>query len=204
MENLPQPLEQLVSDLTKLPTIGKRSALRLAFYILRTNAAYAQTLGQHISSLHTSIHFCKNCGHITENELCAVCSDPTRDQSTICVVEDIQDLLAMEKSTIYKGLYHVLGGHLSPIHGIMAEDLNIDSLVKRLNKATEDGTPIKEVILALNPNPDGEATSIYLAKLIAPRCERITRPGLGLAIGTNLEYADELTLRKALERRQDF
>ncbi|MDD4278295.1 MAG: recombination mediator RecR [Candidatus Sumerlaeales bacterium] len=201
---LPHSFEILVKELSKLPTIGKRSALKLAFHILRSQPEYAETLGNAISTIHQCIKFCKVCGNLAENDLCTICSDASRKADCICVIEDIQDVLAMENSHIFDGVYHVLGGHLSPLHGIMAENLNIASLLLRIENSLKSDAPVNEIILATNPTPDGEATAIYLAKQLKQFPVTVTRPGLGLSMGTNLEFTDELTLRKALERRQSF
>lgn len=201
----PLTLDTLVSELSRLPSIGRRSATRIAFHILRAPRENATRLADALAALHSRIRFCKICGHITEEQTCDICRDPRRQRDTICVVEDIQDVVAMEKTIGYHGLYHVLGGHLAPLQGITSEDLNIASLITRVRESFTTDTPGREIILATNPTPDGEATAMFIAQQLAEFTNiEITRPGLGLSMGTNLEYTDEITLRKALESRKQY
>lgn len=149
--------------------------------------------------LHERVHFCRECFYITEQELCAICRDPNRDRTQMCVVEEPMDVASFERTASYRGLYHVLLGRLSPLQGVMPEDLKIDELMKRVSRADSE---VREVILATNPNVDGDATALYLGRLLEPRGIQTTRLGLGLPIGSSLEYADELTLQKAFESRK--
>lgn len=198
-DRLPSAMERVVRELSRLPTIGRKSAQRLAFHLLRQPADQARALGGALDALHREVRFCSRCRYLAEGELCAICSDPSRDAGVVCVVEDFQDVAAFEKSRSYRGVYHVLMGHLSPLQGVTPEDLTIDVLMARLRGAQP---PVREVVLATNPNVDGDATALYLSSLIEPVGIRVTRLGLGLAVGSSLEYSDELTLRKAFEGRR--
>lgn len=198
-EKFPEPLERLISELSRLPTIGRKSAQRLAFHLLKAPDDQVRRLAGALQRMKDQVRFCRRCFYITEEELCAICRDPQRDQTQICVVEEPMDVAAFERSGSYRGLYHVLLGRLSPLHGVMPEDLRIAELMERLDSANE---PPAEVILATNPNVDGDATALYLSRLIEPRGIRVTRLGLGLQVGASLEYADELTIQKAMEGRK--
>lgn len=198
-EKLPEPLERLSAELSRLPTIGRKSAQRLAFHILKNDPERARALARALHELHDRVHFCSRCFFITDAELCAICTDARRDSGLVCVVEEPQDVVAFEKSGSYTGLYHVLLGRLSPLQGVTPDDLKIPELMTRLRDATSQ---VREVILATNPNVDGDATALYLSRLIEPLGIKVTRLGLGLSIGSALEYADELTLRKAFEGRR--
>lgn len=189
-----------ISELSKLPTIGRKSAQRLAFHILKAPPDYADGLARALQQLKQRVRLCERCFYISESPLCAICEDSRRDPAQICVVEEPADVAAFEKSETYQGVYHVLLGHLSPLHGITPDELKIAELMSRL-KATP---PVREVILATNPNVDGDATALYLSRIIEPLGIRVTRLGLGLSIGSSLEYADELTLRKAFEGRKEL
>lgn len=193
------PLERLIEQLKKLPGVGAKSAQRLAFHILRINPAEAGALAAAITEVKETIRLCSTCFNITDTDPCVTCSDPGRDRSAICVVEEPNNLVAIEKSGEFRGLYHILHGSLSPLRGIGPEDLKIAPLLERLR----DGT-VKEVILATNPNVEGEATAVYLARLLKPLGMRVTRIGVGLAVGSELEYADEVTVSKALEGRREI
>ncbi len=188
-------VEKAISELTKLPGIGRKSAQRLVFYLLKLPKYEVQNLGEALIAIKEKVKFCSICFNITENDPCYICSSEQRDRSTLCVVEEANDVLALEKTGEYKGLYHVLGGALSPLESIGPEDLHINELMSRLNGA------IREVIIATNPNAEGEATALYLEKLIKPLNIKITRIARGLPVGGDLEYADEITLTRALEGR---
>ena len=193
------PVARLVDEFHKLPGIGPKSAQRLTYYMIRMPEEDARSLADAIVAVKERIILCSQCFNITESDLCGICSSPTRDRSRICVVEEALDVLAMERTHSYKGLYHVLHGVISPMNGIGPEDLKIAPLLERLK-----GNEVEEVILATNPNLEGEATSMYVHRLIEPLGMRITRPARGLPMGGDLEYADEVTLAHAIEGRQDF
>jgi recombination protein RecR len=196
---LAAPLERLIERLRKLPGVGAKSAQRLAFHILRGSTEDARALADAIVEVRESIRLCSVCFNLTDSDPCRLCSDPARDRAALCVVEEPNNLLAIEKSGQFRGLYHVLHGSLSPLRGIGPDDLKIAPLLERLR----DGT-VKEVILAMNPNVEGEATAVYLSRLLKPLGVRVTRIGLGLAVGSELEYADEVTVGKALEGRREI
>jgi len=192
------PLERLVEAFRKLPGIGAKSAQRLAFHVLRGSREEARALAEALLEVKDTIHLCTVCFNITDTDPCLVCADPDRDRSQVCVVEDPHNLLAIEKSG-YRGLYHVLHGTIAPLRGVGPDDLKIGPLVARL----KDGA-IKEVILATNPNVEGETTAVYLSRLLKPLGPRVTRIALGLPVGSELEYADEITVGKALEGRREI
>lgn len=196
MEKL-KALERLEESLNKLPSVGKRSAERLAFAMLDMEEDDLQEFSEAISNLKKSIHFCPICGNLTEQEICPICQDESRDRSTIMVVSTPKDILALEKAEDYNGLYHVLGGTISLSKGKGVSDLKIPELMSRL----ESGQ-VKEVILATNPTVDGETTALYLAKLIDPLNITVTRIAYGLPMGGNLDYTDSLTISKAIEGRR--
>ena len=195
----PRALERVIRELSRLPTIGRRSAQRLAFHLLKSPPSDAWQLADAIAALHTGVAFCPQCFFLSEGGACAVCTDPSRDQRLICVVEEPQDAAALEKSGSYSGLYHVLMGRLSPIQGVTPEDLRIRELMARLEAQPQT---VEEVILATNPNVDGDATALYLHRLIEPLGLRVTRLGLGLSTGSSLDSSDELTLQRAFEGRR--
>ncbi len=188
-------MEKAISEFSKLPGIGRKSAQRLVFYLLKTQPHEVRSLAEAIIAIKEKIIFCTVCFNITETEPCKICTSETRDRSVICIVEEANDVLAIEKTTKFKGLYHVLGGALSPLEGVGPDDLHIRELLTRLNGTTT------EVILATNPNTEGEATALYLEKLIKPLSLKMTRIARGLPVGGALEYADEITLTRALEGR---
>jgi recombination protein RecR len=192
------PLEHLIESLRKLPGIGAKSAQRLAFHILRASREEAQALAAALLEVKEALSLCSTCFNITDTDPCVICGDAARDRTAICVVEEPNNLIAVERSSQYRGLYHVLHGSLSPLRGIAPDDLKIGPLLERLR----DGS-VSEVILATNPNVEGEATAVYLARLLKPLGLRVTRIGLGLPVGSELEYADEVTVGKALEGRRD-
>ena len=193
------PLNRLVEQFESLPGIGKKTAQRLAFFVLNLPHDRAAAFAQSILDAHEKIHKCSVCQNLTDKELCSVCSNPKRDPSIICVVEGPKDVLAFEKTKEYNGLYHVLHGLLSPMEGIGPEQIYIKELVKRLG----DGT-VKEVIMATNPTVEGEATAMYVARLLKPMGGKVTRLAYGIPVGGNLEYADEVTLYRALEGRMEL
>ncbi len=198
-EKYPEALERLIHEFSRLPTIGRKSAQRLAFNLLKGSDEQPRRLAAALQNLHERVHFCKQCFYITEEDLCAICRDPNRDVTQICVVEEPMDVASFERTASFRGLYHVLLGRLSPLQGIMPEDLKIDELMRRIRGLNGQ---VQEVILATNPNVDGDATALYLSRMLEPQGIRTTRLGLGLPIGSSLEYADELTLSKALESRK--
>ena len=193
------PVARLVDEFHKLPGIGPKTAQRLTYYMIRMPEEDARSLAEAIIAVKERVILCSQCFNITESDPCGICSSPTRDRTRICVVEEALDVLAMERTHSYKGLYHVLHGVISPMNGIGPEDLKIAPLLERLK-----GNEVEEVILATNPNLEGEATSMYVHRLIEPLGMRITRPARGLPMGGDLEYADEVTLAHAMEGRQDF
>lgn len=193
------PVANLIEELSKLPGIGPKSAQRLAFYLLKIKSEEAKSLADAIVCVKDKVRFCPVCWNVTDEDLCEFCKDEKRDSSIICVVEEPRDIVAIEKTGEFKGGYHVLGGAISPIDGIGPEDLRIKELLGRLN----DGR-IKEIVLATNPNIEGEATAMYLAKLIRPLEVRVTRLASGLPVGGDLEYADEVTLGSALKGRREM
>ena len=189
-------LERLQESLAKLPSVGKRSAERMAFAMLEMDDEDLNEFADAIKELKNKIHFCKICGNITEDEICEVCSDSERDRSLLMVVSTPKDVIAFENTDGYKGLYHVLGGTISLSKGKGIEDLNIDSLLSRVDEGE-----IKEIIIATNPTVDGETTALYLAKLLQDKPVSVTRLAYGLPMGGHLDYADALTLEKAIEGR---
>jgi recombination protein RecR len=191
-------VENLVAQLTRLPGIGTRTAQRLAFHLLQVSKPEAQALSDAIHEVKERVRFCRECGNLTEEEHCAICLDARRDRATICVVEQPVDLISLERTAEYRGLYHVLGGALSPLDGVEPEHLRIDELMHRVER---DG--VQEVVLATNPNMTGEATAAYLADRLRGRV-RVTRLASGLPVGGDLEYADEVTLGRALTGRRDM
>jgi recombination protein RecR len=191
-------VENLVAQLTRLPGIGSRTAQRLTFHILQTPKEEALALAEAIVEVKERVRFCRECGNLTEEELCGICLDARRDRTTICVVEQPVDVVSLERTAEYRGLYHVLGGALSPLDGVEPGDLRIDELMHRVQS---DG--VREVVLATNPNATGEATASYLAGRLRDRV-RVTRLASGLPVGGDLEYADEVTLGRALAGRQEI
>ncbi len=190
---------KLIQELNKLPGIGPKSAQRLTYYLLRAPEEQARLLAEAILSVKQRVTLCSICFNVTESDPCLICHSDHRDRSKICIVEQPQDILALEHTKIYKGLYHVLHGAISPTEGVGTGDIKINELMERL----QDGS-INEVILATNPNLEGEQTAMYLNKLISPLDIRVTRLARGLPFGTELEYADDVTLTRAIEGRQEF
>lgn len=194
MQGIPKTLQQLIDSFTTFPGIGRKTAQRLAFHVLRMNREDAVSLARSIINTKDKIQNCSRCNNISEEDPCGICTDPKRDTSIICVVEDAMDVIAIEKTSEYHGLYHVLGGLLSPLDGVGPDDLNIDTLVQRT-----DG--VNEVILATNPSVEGETTAHYLSKLLKPKGVSVSRLARGIPVGSDVEYLDEATLSRALEGR---
>ena len=199
MKNYAKPLNRLINELSKLPGIGGKTAQRLAFHILSLDDRSAMELSDAIRDAKESMRYCSVCGNLTDTDPCAICSDESRDRSVICVVESPKDVVAMEKIREYRGYYHVLHGAISPMDGIGPEDINLKSLIVRLQDES-----VKELIIATNPNIEGEATAMYIARLIKPSGIKVTRIAHGIPVGGDLEYADEVTLLKAMEGRREL
>jgi recombination protein RecR len=193
------PVTKLIEEFERLPGIGHKTAQRLAFYILNLSEERAGNLADAIRDAKAKIKYCSVCSNMTDSDVCSICSSHSRDQSAICVVEDPRDVAAMERTREFKGLYHVLHGTISPMNGIGPEDIRIKELLERLKKGT-----VNEVILATNPNVEGEATAMYISKLIKPLGIKTSRIAHGIPVGGDLEYADEVTLAKALEGRREI
>ncbi|MFW6030067.1 MAG: recombination mediator RecR [Halanaerobiales bacterium] len=199
MNYYPRPMGKLIGELSKLPGIGPKTAQRLAFYILGLSKGEVKELSNALIDAKENIKFCSICNNLTESDPCKFCKSPDRDRSVICVVESAKDVIAMEKTGEYKGLYHVLHGAISPIDGVGPDDIRVQNLLPRL-----EDDEVKEVIVATDPNAEGDATAMYLAKLLKPLGVKVTRIAHGLPVGGDLEYADEVTLSKALEGRREL
>ncbi len=197
MSALPEPLVRLVEELQRLPGVGPKSAQRLAFYILKTPREHVDRLADALREVKERVTYCSVCNNITDADPCGFCRNEERDKHVICVVEEPQNVGAIEKTREFKGTYHVLMGALSPLQGIGPDELKIKGLLARINNG------VSEVILATNPNVEGEATAIYLARLLKPLGVRVTRIAMGVPVGSDLEYADEVTMYKALEGRRE-
>jgi recombination protein RecR len=191
------PVQDLIDELGRLPGIGPKSAQRIAFFVLASDPADVERLARALTEVKARVRFCATCGNVAEEERCRICRDPRRDASVLCVVEEPKDVVAIERTREFRGRYHVLGGAISPIEGIGPEQLRVRELLARLS----DGT-VTEVILATDPNLEGEATATYLARMIRPIGLRVTRLASGLPVGGDLEYADEITLGRAFEGRR--
>ena len=194
MNSFPDSLNNLIDEFSRFPVIGKKTAQRMAFYVLNSTNNLADELSHAIQSLKSKIRFCEKCHGISEDVLCQICSDPRRDSTSICVVENPADIYTFEKTNIFKGLYHVLGGVLSPLDGIGPDDLNINSLIERVN--TDD-----EILVATNATIEGEATCLYLANILEKESVKVTRLARGLPIGGDLEFVDDATIMRAIEDR---
>ena len=192
------PVQDLIDELGRLPGIGPKSAQRIAFHLLKVSAEDAGRLARAITTVKERIRFCRRCFNVTETEECDYCGDPRRDPSLVCVVEDPRDIVAVERTGEYRGRYHVLGGAINPLEGVGPDQLRVKELYARLG-----GEGIDEVILATNPNLEGEATAMYLSRQLKPLGVKVTRLASGLPVGGDLEYADELTLGRAMEGRQE-
>ena len=195
----PEPISKLIDSFMKLPGIGPKTAQRLAFHTLDMKEDDVVKFAKALVDVKRELIYCSVCVHITENDPCYICEDKQRDRSVICVVEDDKDVIAMEKMREYKGLYHVLHGSISPMDGIGPEDINIPALVERLKN-----DEVKELILAMNPNLEGESTAMYISRLVKPIGIKVTRLAQGLSVGGDLEYADEVTLSKAIAGRTEM
>lgn len=199
MPDFPKPVERLVEELKHLPGIGQKTAQRLAFHLLRAPAEEALALAEAIRDAKQNIRECSVCRNITDTDPCLYCTGPSRNRKTICVVEESHNILAVERTRQFSGLYHVLGGALSPLQGVGPEQLHIKALIERLK-----GGGVEEIIIATNPTAEGEATAVYISKLIKPLGIRVTRIGVGIPVGSDLEYADEVTMLKAMEGRREL
>jgi len=197
--SLPEPLARLVEQLQRLPGIGAKSAQRLAFHILKTPREDAERLCDAIRDVKDRVTYCTVCNNITDSDPCAFCTSAVRDQRVICVVEEPQNVSVIEKTREFRGMYHVLMGALSPLQGIGPDDLRIQGLLSRIASGS-----VAEVILATNPTVEGEATALYLARLLKPLGVRVTRIAMGIPVGSDLEYADEVTMTRAMENRRDL
>ena len=201
--NLPSRiLEQAVEQLSLLPGVGKRSALRFALHLMRQDEVSVRDLSESLLRLKTDLHRCRYCHNVSDTEVCPICSSEKRQRGIVCVVENVQDVMAIENTQQYRGLYHVLGGVISPIDGVGAQDLEIASLVRRVE--TADPYPVEEIILALPTTMEGDTTNYYLSRLLRPSGVKITTLARGVAVGDSLEYADEITLGRSIAHRIPF
>jgi recombination protein RecR len=201
MQPLAQPVSNLIEAFSRLPGIGPKTASRLAYFLLRADESIGLALAQALTELKASTLFCGQCHNIADRDPCAICSDPQRDQGLICVVEEPLDVQAIERTREFHGTYHVLHGAISPVAGVGPDDLKIGDLLRRIQQAT---TPVREILLATNPNLEGEATAMYISRLVKPLGIRVTRLARGLPVGGDLEYADEVTLGRALAGRSEM
>lgn len=199
MPDFAAPVSRLIDELKRLPGIGQKTAQRLAFHLLRSDKESALALADAIRAARESVHQCSVCGNLTDIDPCLYCSGPGRNRQTICVIEEATNILPIEKTRQYGGLYHVLGGALSPLNGVAPEQLNIKNLLERLKSGS-----VQEIIIATNPTVEGEATAMYLSKLLKPLGVRVTRIATGIPVGSELEYADEVTMLKAMEGRREL
>ena len=211
MSSLAEPITQLIDAFAQLPGIGPKTASRLTYFLLRTDESVALNLASALEQLKSGTLFCSVCHNIADRDPCPICDDPQRDHSIICVVEEPLDVQAIERTHEYRGVYHVLHGKISPMEGVGPDDLKIGELLRRLNTGGDsasvesaDNSPVKELLLATNPNLEGEATAMYIARLVKPLGVRVTRLARGLPVGGDLEYADEITLGRALEGRSEM
>jgi recombination protein RecR len=199
MAYYPEPIAKLIESYSKLPGIGQKTATRLAFYTIGMSDDDVNGFAANLLSAKRDLHFCSLCGNLTDSDPCNICTDEGRDRTTIFVVEESKDVLAMEKIREYNGLYHVLHGTISPMNGVSPDDINVKTLITRLMDSE-----VTEIIIATNATSDGEATAMYLARIIKPAGIKVTRLARGLAVGSDIEYADEVTLSKAVENRQEI
>ncbi len=199
MDLYPEPIERLIGKLSKLPSIGRRSAERLALKLVSSDIEEIEELRQALSDIKTKVHNCNKCGNLTDKEICDICSNDRRNNKIVCVVEDTPNLIAIEKSKEYRGLYHVLNGLISPLNDVQADNINLDSLLERV-----DSGEFEEVILAISPTIEGEMTTLFLAELLKDKNVKVTRIASGIPIGGNIEYFDSETLYKALEDRREL
>ena len=199
MAQLAAPIERLISELSKLPGVGRKTAQRFALHLLKVDPSDAASLAAALSELRERMRFCENCFNLADGPRCPICSDPRRDVTLVCVVEDAANVIAIEKANAFQGVYHVLGGALSPLKDIGPDDLRVGELIERVRR---DG--IREVILATNSNVEGEATAVYLSRLLKPAGVAVSRLAQGIPAGADLEFTDELTLQRALEGRREY
>ncbi len=199
MPDFAEPLARLIQEFKRLPGIGQKSAQRMAFYVLRIQREDAERLAQAVLDVKDKLGLCANCSNISDSELCPFCSDPNRDRTVICVVEEPHNILPIETTRQFSGVYHVLHGSISPLRGVGPEQLRIKGLLMRL----ESGD-VQEIILATNPTVEGEATAVYLSRLLRPLGVRTTRIAMGIPVGSDLEFADEVTMTKSLENRREM
>lgn len=204
MFHLPKSIENLISELSKLPGIGPKTAYRLAFYLLRSGEDLNESLGNALIGMKKGVNFCRECFGLTDNDTCPICSNVTRNKSIVCVVEEVLDVVALEETLSYKGLYHVLHGYLSPLDGIGPSQLKITELKQRIESKQNTSEEITEIILATNANVEGEATASYISQVIKSLNIKTTRLARGIPTGGNLEYIDSLTLQRAMEGRINF
>jgi recombination protein RecR len=198
MRTYPKALARVMEELEKMPGIGPKSAQRLALYLLRASVEDARALAESILEMKQAVHLCRICFNLTDDEVCPICSDPQRDESLICVVSDVRDLLALERTGSFRGRYHVLGGLISPMEGVGPESLRLRELLERVRSG------VREVILATNPTVEGDATALYIAGLLKPLGIKVTRIALGLPVGGDLDYADEVTVARAVSGRTEL
>lgn len=202
---LAPPLARLIDALRQLPGIGQKSAQRIAFHLMRSPRGQAEELAAAALGVKDQLRFCSVCNNITDADPCRYCSDPGRNGALVCVVEEPHNILAVEKSRQFQGVYHVLGGAIAPLQGIGPEQLKIPSLLARLRSLGPEGEPlVREIIIATDPNAEGEATALYLARLLKPLGVTVSRIGMGIPVGSEIEYADEVTMTKALEGRREL
>jgi recombination protein RecR len=199
MPDFAEPLARLINEFKRLPGIGQKSAQRLAYHVLRSSREDAEHLAQALLDVKDKLGLCRVCNNISDRELCAYCADPNRDAKVVCVVEEPQNIVGIETTRQFEGRYHVLHGALSPLRGIGPESLRLKNLVERIGEGE-----IQEVIVATNPTVEGEATAVYLARLLKPLGVRVTRIGMGIPVGSDLEFADEVTISKAMEGRREM
>ena len=199
-----EPVTKLIDEFKRMPGVGQKSAQRLAFHVLRMSEAEVERLVAALEEVKRKIIFCSICNNLTDVDPCRFCASTNRDRSIICVIEEPYNLVAIEKTRSYHGLYHVLHGSLSPIRGIAPEDLRLANLLPRLRPENNDGVEVREVILATNPNTEGEATASYISRLLKPLGVRTTRIAMGMPVGSDLEYVDEVTMDKALTNRHEI
>ncbi|HVM29809.1 MAG TPA: recombination mediator RecR [Candidatus Limnocylindrales bacterium] len=204
MSALPEPVVRLIESLSRLPGVGPKTAQRLTYHLLRAPDSEARSLAAALVAVRDEVVYCTSCFNISSSELCATCADPSRDDSRLCVVEEPLDVLALERTAAFRGRYHVLHGAISPMDGIGPDRLRIRELLDRAGTRSAEGMPYAEVVLATNPTLEGEATAMYLAERLAGQVGSITRIARGLPVGGDLEYADEVTLVRALQGRREF
>ena len=199
MSNLTPPLQQAITEFSKLPGVGKKTAQRLVFHLLKSPRELSTGLAEAILELMEKIRMCRDCFNLSDEELCPICKDPTRDVKQLCVVEEPTNLFALERTGSFKGLYHVLGGALAPLKDIGPDQLRMRELMQRLGEGE-----FEEIVVATNPDVEGEATAVYLARLLKPMGLRVTRLAQGIPVGGDIEYSDDLTIRRALEGRREY